>query len=451
MFNGQCSMNYKYFPHTKDDLKVMMEKVGIKSLDELYAQIPESIRFKGDYQIPSEMSEIEVRQLFEKLGSQNYQMTCYAGYGVYDHYMPSVVPSLLQRSEFLTSYTPYQAEISQGTLHYIFEYQSMMAELTGMDISNASMYDGTTACAEAMMMAVAAGKKVDKVLVSETLNPNTRKVLDTYALHQGIELVTIAEKNGVTDVADFQVRLAEGGVAGVIVQQPNAIGIVEDYTGFADACHENKALFIMDCVAADLAVLKTPGEWGADIAVGDGQSLGIPMQFGGPYVGYMCCTEKLIRKMPGRIVGMTKDNRDQRAFVLTLQAREQHIRRQKATSNICSNQSLMALFVTIYMSLMGKQGLKEAAQLSYAGAHYLCDKLLKTGKFKLVYDQPFFNEFLVRYDGNMDNLFSTCMTNGILPGIRMTDGCLLIAVTEKRTKEEIDYFVGLLPFVDGVH
>ena len=451
MFNGQCSMNYKYFPHTKDDLKVMMEKVGIKSLDELYAQIPESIRFKGDYQIPSEMSEIEVRQLFEKLGSQNYQMTCYAGYGVYDHYMPSVVPSLLQRSEFLTSYTPYQAEISQGTLHYIFEYQSMMAELTGMDISNASMYDGTTACAEAMMMAVAAGKKVNKVLVSETLNPNTRKVLDTYALHQGIELVTIAEKDGVTDVADFQVRLAEGGVAGVIVQQPNAIGIVEDYTGFADACRENKALFIMDCVAADLAVLKTPGEWGADIAVGDGQSLGIPMQFGGPYVGYMCCTEKLIRKMPGRIVGMTKDNRDQRAFVLTLQAREQHIRRQKATSNICSNQSLMALFVTIYMSLMGKQGLKEAAQLSYAGAHYLCDKLLKTGKFKLVYDQPFFNEFLVRYDGNMDNLFSTCMTNGILPGIRMTDGCLLIAVTEKRTKEEIDYFVGLLPFVDGVH
>ena len=451
MFNGQCSMNYKYFPHTKDDLKVMMEKVGIKSLDELYAQIPESIRFKGDYQIPSEMSEIEVRQLFEKLGSQNYQMTCYAGYGVYDHYMPSVVPSLLQRSEFLTSYTPYQAEISQGTLHYIFEYQSMMAELTGMDISNASMYDGTTACAEAMMMAVAAGKKVNKVLVSETMNPNTRKVLDTYALHQGIELVTIAEKNGVTDVADFQVRLAEGGVAGVIVQQPNAIGIVEDYTGFADACHENKALFIMDCVAADLAVLKTPGEWGADIAVGDGQSLGIPMQFGGPYVGYMCCTEKLIRKMPGRIVGMTKDNRDQRAFVLTLQAREQHIRRQKATSNICSNQSLMALFATIYMSLMGKQGLKEAAQLSYAGAHYLCDKLLKTGKFKLVYDQPFFNEFLVRYDGNMDNLFSTCMTNGILPGIRMTDGCLLIAVTEKRTKEEIDYFVGLLPFVDGVH
>ena len=444
-------MTYKLFPHTEDDLKAMLAKVGVQSLDELYAQIPDSIRFKGDYQIPSEMSETEVRQLFEKLGSQNHQMTCFAGYGVYDHYMPSVVPSLLQRSEFLTSYTPYQAEISQGTLHYIFEYQSMMAELTGMDISNASMYDGTTACAEAMMMAVAAGKKVNKVLVSETLNPNTRKVLDTYALHQGIELETIAEKDGVTDIADLKARLAEGGVAGVIVQQPNAVGIVEDFTGFADACHENKALFIMDCVAADLAVLKTPGEWGADIAVGDGQSLGIPMQFGGPYVGYMCCTEKLIRKVPGRIVGMTKDNRDQRAFVLTLQAREQHIRRQKATSNICSNQSLMALFVTIYMSLMGKQGLKEAAQLSYAGAHYLCDKLLGTGKFHLYYNQPFFNEFLVRYDGNMDNLFSTCMMNGILPGVRMTDGCLLIAVTEKRTKDEIDRFIDLLPFVDGVH
>ena len=450
MFNGQCSMNYKYFPHTEDDLQAMLTKVGVKSLDELYAQIPDSIRFKGDYQIPSEMSETEVRQLFEKLGSQNHQMTCFAGYGVYDHYMPAVVPSLLQRSEFLTSYTPYQAEISQGTLHYIFEYQSMMAELTGMDISNASMYDGTTACAEAMMMAVAAGKKVNKVLVSETLNGDIRKVLDTYALHQGIELETVAEKDGVTDLSDLKARLAEGGVAGVIVQQPNAVGIIEDFTGFADACHENKALFIMDSVAADLAVLKTPGEWGADIAVGDGQSLGIPMQFGGPYVGYMCCTEKLIRKMPGRIVGMTKDNRGQRAFVLTLQAREQHIRRQKATSNICSNQSLMALFVTIYMSLMGKQGLKEAAQLSYAGAHYFCDKLLATGKFHLVYDKPFFNEFLVRYDRDVDELFNFYMMNGVLPGLKMSDGSLLIAVTEKRTKEEIDQFVALLPLAHGV-
>ena len=431
---------YKYFPHTQEDLQAMMEKAGVKTLDGLYAQIPENIRFRGDYQIPSEMSEMEVRDTFAKLGSQNEQLTCFAGYGVYDHYTPSVIPSLLQRSEFLTSYTPYQAEISQGTLHYIFEYQSMMAELTGMDISNASMYDGTTAAAEGMMMAVAAGKKQNKVLVSGTLNPKTREVLDTYALHQGVELVTINTKDGVTDIDDLKAKLAQGGVAGVMVQQPNVYGIVEDYTGFVEACHDQKALFIMDSVVADLAVLKTPGEWGADIAVGDGQSLGIPMLFGGPYVGYMCCTEKLIRKMPGRIVGMTKDNRDQRAFVLTLQAREQHIRRLKATSNICSNQSLMALFVTIYLSLMGKQGMKEAARLSYAGAHYLCDELLKTGRFSLVYDRPFFNEFYVRYDGDADTLYQRFIEAGILGGVRYEDG-FLFAVTEKRTKEEIDNLV----------
>ena len=432
---------YKYFPHTQDDLKAMMEKVGVKDLDGLYAQIPDSIRFKGDYKLPSEMSEIEVRQLFEKLGSQNKQLTCFAGFGVYDHYMPSAVPSLLQRSEFLTSYTPYQAEISQGTLHYIFEYQSMMAELTGMDVSNASMYDGSTATAEAMMMAVAAGKKQNKVLVSDTMNGDIRKVLDTYARHHGIELVTIPMKDGVTDLSTLNSQLSTlEGVAGVIVQQPNVYGIVEDFTGFADVCHDNKALLIINSVAADLAVLKTPGEWGADIAVGDGQSLGIPMQFGGPYVGYMCCTEKLIRKMPGRIVGMTKDNRDQRAFVLTLQAREQHIRRQKATSNICSNQSLMALWVTVYLSLMGKQGLKEAAQLSYAGAHYLWDELKKTGRFHLVYEKPFFNEFYVKYDGDVDTLYQRFTDAGFMGGVRLEDG-LVFAVTEKRTKEEIDNLV----------
>lgn len=432
---------YKYFPHTDDDLKVMMEKVGVKNFDELYAQIPESIRFRGDCQISSEEAETGVRRVFDLLGSQNKQLTCFAGYGVYDHYTPSVIPNLLQRSEFLTSYTPYQAEISQGTLHYIFEYQSMMAELTGMDISNASMYDGTTAAAEAMMMAVAAGKKVNKVLVSGGLNPRTREVVDTYALHHGIELVTIPLKDGVTDLSTLKSQLSTlEGVAGVMVQQPNVYGIVEDFTGFAEACHEQKALFIMDSVAADLAVLKTPAEWGADIAVGDGQSLGVPMQFGGPYVGYMCCTEKLIRKMPGRIVGMTKDNRNQRAFVLTLQAREQHIRRQKATSNICSNQSLMALWVTVYLSLMGKQGMKEAAQLSYAGAHYLCDELLKTGRFHLAYDKPFFNEFYVKYDGDVDALYQRFIDAGFLGGVKLEDG-LLFAVTEKRNKVEIDELV----------
>ena len=441
----------KYFPHTEDDLKAMLETVGIDSVDALYAQIPESIRFRGDYKLPSEMCEMEVRQLFEKLGSLNKQLTCFAGMGVYDHYTPSVIPQLLQRSEFLTSYTPYQAEISQGTLHYIFEYQSMMAELTGMDISNASMYDGTTAAAEAMMMAVAASKKARRVLIAGTMNALTVKVMTRYAHHQGIDLYALKIKDGVTDLEELKAELAKGDVAGVMVQQPNAFGIVEDYTGFAEACHDQKALFMMNCVAADLAVLKTPGEWGADIAVGDGQSLGIPMQFGGPYVGYMCCTEKLIRKMPGRIVGMTKatgrrpqagneDNSDQRAFVLTLQAREQHIRRQKATSNICSNQSLMALFVTIYCSLMGKQGLKEAAQLSYAGAHYLWDELKKTGRFHLVFDKPFFNEFYVNYDGDVDTLYQRFIDAGFLGGVRL-EGGLVFAVTEKRTKEEIDNLV----------
>ncbi len=433
-------MNFKYFPHTDDDLKAMLEKVGVKSLDELFAEIPESIRFRKEYDLPKSASEMEVRQAFQLLGSKNSQLICFAGMGVYDHYTPSAIPSLLSRSEFLTSYTPYQAEISQGTLHYIFEYQSMMAELTGMDISNASMYDGTTATAEAMMMAVAAGKKQNKVLVTGAMNPKTVEVLQTYALHQGIELEVLPIRNGVTALDDVKEQLAKGGVAGVIVQQPNVYGIVEDYTGFAEACHEQKSLFIMDSVAADLAVLKTPGEWGADIAVGDGQSLGIPMSYGGPYVGYMCCTEKLIRKMPGRIVGKTVDNRGQRAFVLTLQAREQHIRRQKATSNICSNQSLMALHATIYMALMGREGLCEAAELGYGGAHYLCDELVKTGRFQLAYDQPFFNEFYVKYDGDAQTLYQRFIEAGILGGVCFEDG-FLFAVTEKRTKEEIDNLV----------
>ncbi len=439
-------MIHKYFPHTEADLRSMMATVGIDSLDALYADVPEQIRFRGDYQLPEEMSELEVRQLFDRLGSQNRQLVCFAGAGVYDHYTPSVIPNLLSRSEFLTSYTPYQAEISQGTLHYIFEYQSMMTELTGMDISNASMYDGTTATAEAVMMAVAAGKKQRTVLVSETLDPKVLAVVNTYAHFQGINIVMIPQKDGVTDFSVLNTQLSTiPDVAAVLVQQPNFFGIVEDYSGLAETVHEKKALLIMNSIIADLAVLKTPGEWGADIAVGDGQSLGIPMQWGGPYVGYLCCTEKLIRKMPGRIVGKTVDNRGQRAFVLTLQAREQHIRRQKATSNICSNQSLMALFATVYCSLMGRQGLKEAAELGYAGAHYLCEKLIATGRYTLVYpDKPFFNEFVVRYDGNVDALQQRLLENGIFAGIKLADDQLMLAVTEKRTKEEIDHLIELL-------
>ena len=404
-------MAFKYFPHTPEDINEMLSRVGVKTLDDLFADIPEQIRFKGDYDLPTAMSEIEVRRFFDELCRNDRQFVCFAGAGVYDHYTPSLIPYIVERSEFLTSYTPYQAEISQGTLQYIFEYQSMMTRLTGMDISNASMYDGTTA---------------------------------TYAHFHGVKIETVKQENGATDLTELKRRLGEGGIAGVVVQQPNRYGIIEDYSGLADACHENKALLIMNSVAADLALLKTPGEWGADIAVGDGQSLGIPMSFGGPSLGYMCCTEKLMRKMPGRIVGQTRDSNGNRAFVLTLQAREQHIRRQKATSNICSNESLMALYVTIYMSVMGKQGLKEAAQLSYAGAHYLCDELLKTGHFRLSFDRPFFNEFCVKYDGDVDALRDELERNGILGGVKVADDEIMFAVTEKRTKDEIDRLVALV-------
>lgn len=432
---------YKYFPHTEADIKGMLEHIGIKSIDELYAEVPEQVRLKKDYDLPEAKSELEIRQFFAGLAAKNKQLTCFAGAGAYDHYTPAAVPQIVSRSEYLTSYTPYQAEISQGTLHYIFEYQSMMAELTGMDISNASMYDGSTATAEAVLMAVASAKKARNVLVSETVDPKILAVIRTYAHFHGVDIEMVKATDGATDKADLDSKLAAGGVAGVLVQQPNYFGVVEDYTGFADATHAAKALFIMNSVAADLAVLRTPGEWGADIAVGDGQSLGLPMSFGGPYVGYMCCREKLMRKMPGRIVGMTKDSRGQRAFVLTLQAREQHIRREKATSNICSNESLMALFVTIYMSLMGKQGLKEAAELSYAGAHYLMDRLVATGRFKPAFDRPFFNEFCVRYAGDVDELQKRFIDNGILGGVKIAPDTIMFAVTEKRTKEEIDKLI----------
>lgn len=422
----------------------MLARVGVKSLDDLYADVPESIRLKGGYNLPEAMSEVEIRQFFDNLCCDDKQLVCFAGAGVYDHYTPSIIPYIVERSEYLTSYTPYQAEISQGTLHYIFEYQTMMARLTGMDISNASMYDGTTATAEAVLMAAAAAKKADTVLVSETVDPKTVAVIKTYAHFHGVNIEMIRQDNGVTDFADMGKRLGEGGVAGVVVQQPNRYGIIEDFTGVADSCHDKKALLVMNSVAADLALLKTPGEWGADIAVGDGQSLGLPMSFGGPYVGYMCCTDKLMRKMPGRIVGETRDSHGNRAFVLTLQAREQHIRRQKATSNICSNESLMALYATIYMSVMGKQGLKEAAQLSYAGAHYLCDELVKTGHFRLAYDRPFFNEFCVKYDGDVDALRDELERNGILGGVKVADDEIMFAVTEKRTKDEIDRLVALV-------
>lgn len=435
---------FKYFPHTPDDIRQMLDVIGVSSIDDLYKDVPESLRLKRDYNIPTAQSEIEIRKHFAKLAADTRQTICFAGAGVYDHYTPAVISQIVQRSEFLTSYTPYQAEISQGTLHYIFEYQTMMARLTGLEVSNASLYDGSTATAEAMMMCVAIARKKNKVLVSETIDPKVMDVVKTYAHFHGVELLIVPQKNGATDFSVLPGLLDGGDVAGLIVQQPNYYGVIEDFSGVADACHDHKALLVINSHAADLALLKTPGEWGADIAVGEAQSLGIPMAWGGPYLGYMVTSEKHMRKMPGRIVGQTVDQQGRRAFVLTIQAREQHIRRQNATSNICSNESLMALWVTLYMALMGKQGLKEAAQTSCDGAHYLHDQLLATGHFTDAFPgREYLNEFCVKYDGDVDGLQRKWLNAGFLGGVKVSDDTVMLAVTEQRSIEEIDQLVNI--------
>lgn len=442
-------MAHRYFPHTPEDVEKMLDACGVASIDDLYADIPASLLFTRDYDLPEEKTEAEVRNFFGKALAKNRKFsTNLAGGGYYQHDVPSVIPSLISRSEFLTAYTPYQPEISQGTLQYIFEYQTLMARLTGMEISNASLYDGATATAEAMMLAVANARKKNKVLVSEGLNPATMKVVETYAKYKGIDVEKLPlESDGTTSKADFEAKIGRGDVAGVIVASPNYYGILEDFGGWAETCHSNKALLIMNCVAADLASIKSPGEWGADVAVGDAQSLGIPVSFGGPYLGFICASKSLMRKMPGRIVGMTKDAKGQRAFVLTLQAREQHIRREKATSNICSNQGLMALYVTIYMSLLGADGLKAINEIGVDGAHWLAAQMVGTGKVALTYgNTPFFNEFAVTFPAaaDRDKFYKECCDNGMLPGIKVGADKLLIAVTETADKEDLQKMIDIL-------
>ena len=438
-------MSNKFIPHTPEDIAKMMEKVGIRSLDELYGDIPAEVILQRDYLIPSEMSEVEIRKHFDQLAEKNHKLTVFAGGGVYDHYSPSVIPHLLSRSEFYTAYTPYQPEISQGTLQYIFEYQSIISELTGMEVSNASMYDGATATAEAMFMMVASAKKKNRVLISSTLRENVADVVRTYASFRGIEITMLPEKEGVTDLEAIKAELEKGDVAGLILPQPNKYGIIEDFTGVSDMVHAQKAQWTINADASALAVLKTPGEWGADIACGDGQTLGMPMQFGGPYLGFIATGKGNIRKIPGRVVGATTDADGKRAFVLTLQAREQHIRREKATSNICSNQSLMALYATIYVALMGKEGMKEVNTLSCDGAHYLHDKLLATGKFVEAFPgKPFLKEFTLKTALDLNTLEKHLAENGYMGGVALGDGLVAFAVTEKRTKDEIDRLVELI-------
>ena len=439
----------KYIPHTPDDIRAMLDVIGVSSLEDLYAEVPEELKLHRELDIPQSKSEIEVRRIIRAMADKNRKLVPFAGAGVYDHYVPSMIPYITSRSEFSTSYTPYQAEISQGTLQYIFEYQTMMADLTGMDISNASMYDGSTATAEAMLMCVAAAKKRNKVLISATFNPRVLNVVRTYAKFHGVELVEIPAADGLTDREAITRELSAGDVAGVMVAQPNHYGIIEDFTGLADEVHAAKALLVINSIVSTLAVLRSPGEWGADIACGDAQSLGIPMNFGGPHIGYLCVKSALVRKMPGRLVGETVDADGKRAFVLTMQAREQHIRREKATSNICTAQGIMCLYVAIYLSLMGRQGLVEVNEQSAGAARALREALLATGKFEEVFPgKPFLNEFALRYVGSesLETLRRRWAENGWLGGVTL-DGmpnCLLFAATEQRTQEEIDAFAALV-------
>ncbi len=408
-------MIHHYFPHTADDIREMLGRCGMSDLGELYADVPADVRLRGDYNLPKGRSEKEIRDFFNELGRHNRILTCFAGAGFYHHYTPAVIPYILSRSEFLTAYTPYQPEISQGTLQYIFEYQSM---------------------------AVSASRKRDRVLIGATVNPAVRRVVATYARYHGIRLDEIAEADGVIRRDDMEAKLADGDVAAVIVATPNFYGIAEDYSGWADACHRYKALLIMNCVPAGLALLKSPGEWGADIACGDAQSLGMPLRYGGPYLGFLCASKALIRKMPGRIVGATTDADGHRTFVLTLQAREQHIRRDKATSNICSNQGLMALHTVVYLSLLGDDGLREAAMQGLNGAHYLASQLEATGRMRMSFSgQPFVNEFAMDTDFDVADLEAACLEQGILCGVKIAPRRILIAVTEMQTREDMNRMI----------
>ena len=428
---------FSYFPQTEEDIRVMLDRIGVSSLDDLYSDVPSDCLYKGEYDLPEAMSEQQVRDFFESLASKNSRLKVLVGQGAYDHYVPSVIPYITSRSEFLTAYTPYQCEISQGTLRYIFEWQTMICRLTGMDISNASLYDGPTAAAEAVRMCVASTKKKKSVIVAATLLPNVIEVIKTYAKYSGVNVVvsdSIAE-----DVAEGVLDLA-----GVIVPSVNRYGVIENHDGLADLVHSQGALLVMYCDPSALAVVKTPAEWGADIAVGDGQSLGVPLCYGGPYVGFMACREEYMRKLPGRVVGQTEDASGKRCYVLTLQAREQHIRREKATSNICSNQSLMALWCTVYLSLMGPQGMRQLNALCYEGSHYLHDELLKTGKFEEVTDGEFIKEFVLKPLCDVEKMQNAFLEAGFFAGLQTEEGYVTFCVTEKHPKEELDRIVEIV-------
>lgn len=434
----------------------MLRALGVESFEELLEEIPSHLRFHGEFNLPEPLSEYEAMRALRELAGRNrnlYEYACFIGGGAYDHFIPSVVDTILSRSEFYTAYTPYQPEVSQGTLQAAFEYQTMICELTGMDVTNASMYDGGSALAEAALMAHS-HKRVDRILFSAGLNPFYKQVLRTYCHGQsiGLEEIRLAE-NGQLDLEHLR-ELLQSPASAVLIQQPNFFGLIEDGFAIEPIVHEAGADFVVSVNPISLGVLTPPGEYGADIVTGDGQVLGNPLSFGGPYLGIFSVKRELVRRMPGRLIGETVDSRGRRGFVMTLQTREQHIRREKATSNICTNQALNALAATVYLSLLGKQGIREVAEQCVQRSHYLADQIASLDGFRLPYSAPFFNEFVVECPVPAREVIQQLKGQKIFAGLDLgrfdpsRKNQLLIAVTEKRTRVEMDRLVAGLQSVE---
>ena len=430
-----------YIPSTREERRAMLESIGMHSFDELYADIPEALRLKDGLSLPSGLSELEVAQKIEEIAGKNTRFShIFRGAGSYQHYIPAIVKQVTSKEEFVTAYTPYQAEISQGLLQSIFEYQTMICELTGMDVSNASVYDGATAAAEAAAMC--RDRKRGTICVSASVDPKTISVIRTYCFGSGAPLVILPEKDGLTDMESWN-AMDTSSIACLIIQTPNSHGLIEDGTSFANAVHNSGAKLIASCNPIALGLLETPGEFGADVAVGEGQPLGLPMGFGGPYLGFMASTKDMMRKLPGRIVGQTADVDGKRAYVLTLQAREQHIRREKASSNICSNEALCAMTAAVYLSAMGSAGLEKVAASCMANARYLLEKLTALG-FTRKYTGEFFHEFVTICPCDAAVLSEKLAAHGYLSGLVTGQTEMLWCTTEMNTKSEIDGLIAVI-------
>lgn len=424
-----------YIPGTEQEQQEMLAEIGFSSMEELFGHIPDEVKVKGGLQIPEGMSELEVRRAMEKIAEKNQVFpTVFRGAGAYRHFIPSIVGSVISKENLMTAYTPYQAEISQGILQSIFEYQTMISELTGMDVSNASVYDGATAAAEALAMC--RERKRTKAIVSATTDPKVIDVMKTYCFGNEMELVLAPEKDGVTDVEVLK-ALVDKETACVYIQHPNYYGSLEEAAAIGELTHEAGAKYIMGVNPISLGILKTPREYGADVAVGEGQPLGLPLAFGGPYLGFMTCVSAMTRKLPGRIVGETTDHNGKKGYVLTLQAREQHIRREKASSNICSNQALCALAVGVYLAAMGKKGVQEAAVQCTSKAHYLAKRLEEAG-CSIENRGEFFHEFVAVSEKTSEDILKALEKEGILGGYPLDEHRILWCCTEVNTKEEMD-------------